>query len=250
MVWILLIIAIVAIMYFKSQNSEGGNSSSAAPSATTSVQNMWNEFEQATIRKVNESWRAYLQRARHENQTGQVLAGNLGLDSLLHNFLWCVYDLGKYATDCHGILTIHTNGNTYSIQGSARLSIDESSKYQVLYRAMTESFFIDTPGIRLDFSDSKRDIDHGENFHWVSKDHSKMIPTMDYYVTGMNFSVANITSMSQSGLLSGLLKTPKDILEYEAKEHIKYGLVYTIDDPRDDVVRMEFTSHYTEPSVE
>lgn len=250
MMWLLLIIAVVAIMYFKSQINEGSKSASSTSSATTTVQNMWSEFEQSTMKRVNESWGAYLQRARQENQASQVLAGDHALDSLLHNFFWCVYDLSKFATDCHGILTIQNKDDRYSIQASAHLSIDELSKYQVLNRAMTESFFIDTPGIRLSFSDSKLDIDHDESFPWVSTDHTRMIPTMDYYVTGMSFSVTNISSLSQSGLLSGWLKTPKDLLEYEAKEHLKYGLVYTIDGSRDDVVKMDFTSHYTEPTVE
>lgn len=247
MIWVLLIGVIIGIVYYKSK-SGSDNHSSGSLDPNSSVQNMWSDFEQTTVKRVDESWLAYLQRARQEDQVGRVIAGDVSLVSLIHNFLWCVYDLGKYANDCHGTLSIQANGETYSIRATANLSINEESKYQVLYQTMIESFFIDTPGIRLDFSDYKKDIDHEEEFPWVSKNHSKMIPTMDYYIIGMHFSISNITSLCE-GLLSSLIKTPKDALEYKAKEHIKYGLSYAIYESNDSC-SLNFTSHYIEPTVD
>ena len=215
------------------------------------IQNMWSKYEQDTMDRVNNNWLAYLQRARQEDQSGKAVAGNLSLDSLLHNFLWCVYDLSKYADKCQGSLSIQSDGDGYNVYAFAYLTIDESSyetKYQVLFRTMVEEFFINTPGLRLEFSDDKKDTDHADHFPWVSKDHSKMIPTTDYYVTGMHFAVSNILSMRKDNW--EWLKTLKDVLEYEAKDHIKYGLNYTIAESRNGIVRMDFTSRYIEPQVD
>lgn len=211
---------------------------------------VWSDYEQSAVETVNRNWRAYLQRARREDQLEKTVAGSLSLDSLIHNFLWCVYDLSKHAFSCNGMLTIKAEGNSYSIQAYACLDINDSEKYQTLYRCMVETFFIDTPGIRLEFSDCKKDIDHDNVFPWVSKDHLKMIPTMDYYVVGMHFSLLSINSMSSDGLLQGSIKTPNDILKYKAKEHTQYGLSYTVNDTHDGVIKMNFTSHYTEPKVD
>ncbi len=248
LIWIVIIGVIIGIVYNSLIIHKEANERKQIDS---SVNNIWSEFEQTTIEEVNENWRTYLNRARQEDLDGKAVAGSFDLSSLVHNFLWCVYALEKFASDCHGSLSVQTNGETYSIQATAQLRIDElgnDRKYQVLYQTMIESFFIETPGIRLEFSDHIRDVDHEALFPWVSKDHSMMIPTRDYYVIGMHFSVSNITSINK-GSLSLLFKTPKDIIEFEAKQQIKYGLTYVVSESNDRC-DLNFTGHYTEPTVD